>query len=318
MDELSSSIGGTRVSITLLYGPRYFAPLRYLALFARTLLLLALRGPDLVYAQSPPVFCPLASLLYCKAAGKRLFVDHHSVWRVKTIGGIVGKGIGFLEAFVASSAQLNSAPHGVWAKELKQMGARRVIVVHDFVDRNPFTRDQRLRERLAETPLVAIASHGGHPLERVETEVAAAVASKDVTLLITGPPSKLAGRLKDLPSDAKYLGMLPMDEYLRLKASVDFALNITDEPYTLSHVIFEYVASSLPVISSRQQVVEDVFHDSLFYVDGSSSGEVAEAVRRFSGDGALRDDYERRARAKQGELRALHAREVAELRDNLA
>ena len=30
-DELAGAIGAERVSITLLYGPRYFAPIRYLA-----------------------------------------------------------------------------------------------------------------------------------------------------------------------------------------------------------------------------------------------------------------------------------------------
>jgi glycosyltransferase involved in cell wall biosynthesis len=317
MDELSSAVGGIRVSITLLYGPRYFAPLRYVALFLRTLILLAVQRPDVVYAQNPPVFCPLASFLYCRVARKKLVIDHHSVWRVKTIGGVVGKGIGFLEAFVASSAHLNTAPHDVWAKELQRMGARSVLVVHDFVEKNPYTRDQQVREKYSETPMIAIAAHGGHPLERLETEVAAASDSKGTTLLITGPASKLARRLNDLPPNVKYLGMLSMDDYLRLKASADFALNITDEPFTLSHVIFEYIASSLPVISSRQQVVEDVFGDSLLYVEDSGREELRKAILRLSRDGTLREEYRLKARAKQEELQKLHAAEVAELRDCL-
>ena len=228
MDELSQTVGGTRVSITLLYGPRYFAPLRYLALFFRTLILLAVSRPDAVYAQNPPVFCPLTSLLYCRFAGKKLLVDHHSVWRTKTIGGVVGRGIGFLEAFVAAAADLNTAPHGVWARELSGMGASNVMVVHDFVERSPFTRDQAVRERYAKSSAIAIASHGGHPLERIEAEVGAASTLEDFTLLITGPPSKLANRLASLPPNVKYLGMLEMSDYLRLKASCDFALNVTD------------------------------------------------------------------------------------------
>ena len=303
------------MSITVLYGPRYFAPLRYVALFFRTLILLTIRRPDVVYAQNPPVFCPLTSLLYCRVARKKLVVDHHSVWRVKTIGGIIGRGIGFIEAFVASAAQLNTAPHGVWASELQRMGASRVLVVHDFVERNPFSRDQLTRERFAETSLIAIAAHGGHPLERLETEVAAASAAGGLTLLVTGPPSKLAGRLKDIPPNVKYLGMLPMADYLRLKASADFAINITDEPFTLSHVLFEYVASSLPVISSRQEVVEDVFRDSLIYVKNSGREDVSEAVRKLSADRNLRADFRERAKSKQEELERIHTSEVAELRN---
>ncbi len=317
MDELSAAAGGKRVSLTLLYGPRYFAPLRYLALFLRTLILLAVEAPDVVYAQSPPVFCPLSSLLYCKAAGKKLVVDHHSVWRVKTIGGALGKVIGFLESFVASSAALNTAPHNLWAKELVALGARMVLVVHDFVLQNPFERDQAVRAKYAGTPLIAIASHGGHPLERLETEVGAASQVREMTLLMTGPPSKLARRLENLPPNVRYLGMLPMEEYLRLKASCDFAVNITDEPYTLSHVIFEYVASSLPVVSSRQEVVEDTFGDSLVYVRDTSLGQVAARLSEISRDPGSLDVYKQRIKRTYDELRRLRDAETDGLRRSL-
>ena len=317
MDELSRAVGGKRVSITVLYGPRYFAPLRYVVLFLWTLILLTVQGPDVVYAQNPPVFCPLASLLYCRMARKRLVIDHHSVWRLKTIGGVVGKGIGFLESFVASSAYMNTTVHEDWAAELRKMSANQVLVVHDFVARNPKPRDQKVREKYAQTPIVAIASHGGHPLERLEAEVGAASTLKGVTLLVTGPPSKLAGRVHDLPSNVKFLGMLPMDEYLSLKASVDIALNITDEPYTLSHVIFEYMASSLPVLSSPQKVVRDLFGDSLLYADDSTRDAVAKKLQQLSGNAALLSEYRSRARTTHENLQQLHEIEVKELRARL-
>ncbi|TLX93750.1 MAG: glycosyltransferase family 4 protein, partial [Thaumarchaeota archaeon] len=99
MDELAEVVGGKRVSMTILYGPRYFAPLRYVTLFLKTLLLLLSERPGVVYAQNPPVFCPLTCLIYSRLAGKRLLVDHHSVWQLKTVGGLVGRVIGFLERF---------------------------------------------------------------------------------------------------------------------------------------------------------------------------------------------------------------------------
>jgi glycosyltransferase involved in cell wall biosynthesis len=86
-----------------------------------------------------------------------------------------------------------------------------------------------------------------------------------------------------------------MEEYLALKASSDFAVNITDEPYTLSHVIFEFVASSLPVISSKQGVVEDVFGDSLLYVDSSEPDEVAEKIELLASNPELLQTFRRRA-----------------------
>src|SRR6185437_1066595 len=47
-DELADAVGAERLSITFLYGPRYFAPIRYLVLFFRTLIVLATKRPDVI------------------------------------------------------------------------------------------------------------------------------------------------------------------------------------------------------------------------------------------------------------------------------
>ena len=295
-DELAEAVGAERVSITFLYGPRYFAPIRYVALFFKTLLILFQRRPDVVYAQNPPVFCSLTCLLYCGLTGKKLVVDHHSIWRIKTLGGgPVSRVIGFLEAVVSRAAQGNTAPHRFWAEKLTEMGATRVLVVHDFVERNPNVRDEALRRGFTELPVIAVCSHGGHPLERIETEASGVGQVGTVALLITGPREKLEHRLaeRDLPANVKYLGFLPRQTYESLKASADMAINITDEPFTLSHVLLEYAASSLPIVSSRQDVLEDFFGDALLYTDSSQADEVAAKVRLM-----LREDVRAEYRAR--------------------
>jgi glycosyltransferase involved in cell wall biosynthesis len=258
----------------------------------------------------------MTCLLYCRMTGTRLIIDHHSIWRVKTLGrGPLSKVIGLLEEVVSRAAYANTAPHTIWAEKLEEMGAQRVEVVHDFVERNPRARDDALRARLATQAVIAISSHGGHPLERMESEAAAVGAVPDVALLITGPKEKLTGRLSpsSLPPNVRYLGFMPREEYEKLKASADFALNITDEPYTLSHVILEFMASSLPVISSKQQVVEDLFGESLLYTDSSSPADVTRAVLSFRSP-ALRDEYRRRITARYEELMATRQEEVTRLR----
>lgn len=304
------------MSITLLYGPRYFAPIRYLALFFKTLVILSQKRPDVVYAQNPPVFCPLTCLLYCRFTGSRLVIDHHSIWRVKTLGkGSLSKVVGALEGVVSRAADGNTAPHSHWAEQLTSMGARNVLVVHDFVEPNPYPRDEALRREFASEPLIAIASHGGHPLERIEAEAAGVGMVGSVALLITGPRAKLEGRLSSsaLPRNVRYLGFLERETYERLKASVDFAINITDEPYTLSHVLLEFAASSLPIISSRQDVLEDFFGDSLLYADSSAPAEIAEKVRSFE-VASVRLDYRGRVERRYSELRSFWQAEITRLR----
>lgn len=319
-DELAEAVGAERVSITLLYGPRYFAPIRYVALFLRTLLILSRLKPDVVYAQNPPVFCPLTCLLYCRATGKKLVIDHHSVWRVKTLGGgPLSRMVGLLEGFVARSASGNTAPHKFWAEKLTAMGARNVLVVHDFVERNPYARDEALRRGFTSRPLVAVSSHGGHPLERIEAEASAVGRVDGVELLITGPVAKVGRRLSEgsLSENVRYLGFLPRKTYESLKASADFAINVTDEPLTLSHVLLEFAASSLPVVSSRQEVVQGFFGDSLLYTDSSDPAEIATKVRMMV-DPVVRDDYRGRIMRWYDSLSGSHDEEIRSLRSLLA
>jgi glycosyltransferase involved in cell wall biosynthesis len=321
-DELAEAVGAERASITLLYGPRYFAPIRYLALFFRTLLLLAQKRPDVVYAQNPPIFCPLTCLLYCRIAGARLVIDHHSIWSVKTLGGRspLSRGIAFLEGVVSRAADANTAPHSMWARMLMKMGARDVLVYHDYVPRNGRRPDEALRRRMAEGPILAISSHGGHPLERLEVEAAAVGLDREagVSLVISGPREKLERRFAalSLPPNVRYAGFLEREVYESLKASADFAINITDEPYTLSHVLFEFAASSLPMISSKEPVVEELFGDSLLYAD-STVEDVAEKVRQLC-SGQARAEWAARVGRKQGELAAMHEEEVSALRQLLS
>lgn len=311
-------LGAQRVSITVLYGPRYFAPVRYFALFFKTLVLLAQRRPEVIYAQNPPVFCPLTCLLYSRLAGAKLLIDHHSIWSVKTLGGRspLSKGIEFLEKVVSRAADANTAPHALWGRMLAKMGARGVLVYHDFVPDNPRPRDEALRREMGDGRLLAVASHGGHPLEGLEVEAAAVGKEREegVSLVVSGPKEKLERRFAamSLPPNVRYAGFLRREVYESLKASADFAINITDEPYTLSHVLFEFAASSLPIVSSKEEVVRELFGDSLLYADPDVD-DVAEKVKLMS-SGPARAGWAEKVRAKQKELSALHAREVEDLR----
>jgi glycosyltransferase involved in cell wall biosynthesis len=135
-------------------------------------------------------------------------------------------------------------------------------------------------------------------------------------LVVTGPEAKLKSRMSAILPKArvKYAGLLPTDEYLKLKASCDFALNITEEPYTLSHVIFEYVASGLPVISSRQAVVEGVFGDSVLYVDDSNPSTITSKVKDLLGSPSMLEAQREKAKVKFSELKSMRTEEITRLK----
>ncbi len=321
MDELAKAVGGQRKNIQLGYLPRYLAPLKYVLFFAMTQAFLFRQRPRIVYAQNPPVFCPMACIPYCKITHSRLVVDHHNIWSVKVFGGSrTSRPFRLLERLMGLFADVNTVPHSVWKDGLERLSYRRVIMVHDYVESNPYPRDEALRGRLSSSNTIGIASgHQGLPQERVEAEALAAEAVDGLTLVITGPPARLAPRIRALGElhNVRYLGYLRKGDYEKTKASCDFALNITDEPYTVNHVLFEYAAVPLPTISTRREVIEAVFGDALLYVDESGAASVAEKLRLLCSSPAMLQEYRARMAAKFSELSESRKSELSKLNDLL-
>ncbi len=322
MDELAQELGGERANLTFLFGPRYLAPLRYLILFFRTGILLLRRRPDIVYTQNPAIFCPLSCMPFCKIFGRKLVIDHHSVWSTKTLGrGFVGRTIRWLERYASSRANLNTTPHPVWAEELTELGARNVLTIYDFAETSKIERSESVRQNyLQGKKFLALAPHGGHPLERLEVEVqAAGTLGSIVVLLISGPEGKLARRIASLtlPDNVHYLGFIPKSNYLELVASLDVGLSITDEPFTVSHSLLEFAANRIPIISSNQSVVRELFGDSIIYVESSDPAKVSAALNFLMSDRDNLADYKRRIGEKQVELGAKRRAAVAELRKSV-
>ena len=174
--------------------------------------------PRVVFAQNPPVFCPLACVPYCKLTNTKLVVDHHNVWSVKVFGqSRLSSQFRALERLLAHSADVNTVPHSVWQNELLRLGAKRVLMVHDYVALNESARSQDVREHISKTGLIGVASgHQGYPQERIEAEALAAESVDGVTLAMTGPPQRLMPRIKKLANPAeRQVSRLPAEGRLR-------------------------------------------------------------------------------------------------------
>ncbi len=318
MEELSSEIPGKKAIFTVLYGHMYLAPLRYFFLFFKTIFLLVKERPDVVYAQNPSIFCPMSCLPYCWVRHKKLVIDHHAVWSMKTFSkGVLGKIIRSLEKYAVSKAYANTAPHPLWSIELEKLGAKNVLTVFDYVKESTVPRDDSVHAKYAQgNTFLALAPHGGHPLESIESEAQAAGSISSLTLLISGPPSKMQSRLSSIrfPSNVHYIGFLPKEEFEKLKASVDLGLCITEEPYTISHSLLEFAAVSIPTISSEQEAVKILFGDSLVYVKSSAAEEVRSKIESMLNNPEMRKEYSARIKKREQELEFQRAKEIEALR----
>jgi glycosyltransferase involved in cell wall biosynthesis len=246
-------------------------------------------------------------------------IDHHNVWSVKTFGTSALSGaFKVLEHLAVRAAFLNTVPHDYWRAVISEEFSGRVLTIHDCVEKNPFSRNETLRRRVAPSGLIGMAASLSFQ-ERVETEAMGIERVQGVTLAMTGPPEKLGPRLTLLGNlrRVKFLGYLPKTEYEELKASCDFGLNITDEPFTVNHTLFEYAAASLPIISTRNEAIEAVFGDSILYVERSDPGAVAEKVTTFVQASSALAEYRERISRRFEELTISGERERALLRSFL-
>jgi hypothetical protein len=320
MDALSSELNGERLYLSFRYGPSYLAPLRYVVLFFWTLILLAARNPDVVLSQNPPTICPLICLFYGKVFRKKVVIDHHAVWSVKTFGNSpLRKPIRLLELVTCRSAFANTTPHPIWSQQFQEMGGRRVLTIFDYVPTENPSVDASKRERFLDqnSKYLLLAPHGGHELERMENEITAVQNLPSVVLLVTGPPSKLSKRLNKikLPSNVRYLGFLPVSEYFEILDSTDIGLSISDEPFTISNCLLQFASRSIPAISSRQEAVVALFGDSLFYAVSSSSKDVEIAIKEMISEPSRMDEFRKTIALKQREFTAKHESAMKSLKE---
>ncbi len=317
MDNIAQLISGRRVTLTVLFGKKALAPLRYVALTIATVILLAVSRPRVVVAQNPPIFCPLACLIYTQIWRASLLVDHHSIWSKKSIRGLLGKLLAYLERFVAVKAEVNIVPHSIWAEEVSRMGVGSVLTLIDYVEPHASTEVSGYVPPVGGQYLyLVMAVHGGHPHERLESEIAAVKTLDDVALLLTGPPSKISRRVKSASHGVKnvfYLGILPRADYESVKRSVHFALSISDEYETIPHAVHEFASLGKPVIAVRNRALHGLFDDAILYAENSEPATVREAIVQLIGTpGALRK-HEEMLRRKYDELKEIRKKQESAL-----
>ena len=294
--EVGSLEGGRVVFLSILFGKKLAAPLRYALLALRTLALLGTERPKIVLAQNPPIFLPLLLVLAKPFYKFRLVVDHHAVWSMKTLRQpFLSQGIAVTESFVSKKADANMSPNNSWTRELQARGAKDAFTYHDFIPRSTITNGYHNRDSatllLPDHRFLIIAGHGGHPQELLEEEVAAIRGLEGYLLVITGKREKLADRITKLdpPSNVVYPGYLDDADYEALKRSADVALSLSTEINTVPHAIHEYLAYGIPTIVLKDSLLRSLFDNAIVEIDDARPETVRTALARITGDPTFRN-----------------------------
>ncbi len=182
--------------------------------------------------------------------------------------------------------------------------ADRVVAIQGGVDADRFRPDTAiggggLRSRLAvppEVPLIGLVSGfrvmKGHQT-MVEAAARLAAAGHRFRLLLIGQGALIA-RVRGLVEAAGLDGQVSIlgfvDDLPATMAALDVALYPALESDGMSRVLFEYLASGVPVVASRVGVVPEVLEDgrTALLVPAGEPEPLAAAIARLLNDAALR------------------------------
>ncbi len=291
--DLAALLNGRIVYLNVLFGRRWAAPLRYLFLALKTFRVLRRERPNGVFAQNPPIFCPLVVIAARRATSFKLIVDHHAVWSIKSIREpILSQIIAGLEKFVVKRADANITPNDNWTREFRTMGARNAFTYHDFLEKK--TSDKKvslsIKDRLPPHRFLVIAAHGGHPEELLEEEVAAVRGLSDYVLVITGRRDKIGQRLAklNLSGNVVYAGYLDQADYESLKRDADVALSLSKEPNTVPHALHEFLSYGTPTVVLKDDLLRSIFDGAIVEAQDPRPESIRDSLRKICEDSRFR------------------------------
>ncbi|MDY6866959.1 MAG: hypothetical protein SVT56_03505, partial [Chloroflexota bacterium] len=103
-----------------------YAPIKYILQSLRTLQVLFMERPDVVFIQSPPFVCSLVVYLYCFINGARFVLDHHSAsfatvwdWALP------------VQKFLARRAVTNIVTNQYWADIIQNSWSAKAFILID-------------------------------------------------------------------------------------------------------------------------------------------------------------------------------------------
>ena len=297
----------------MLFKVMSLAPFRYLLMAIKTFQKFCSEKPKVIIAQNPPVFLPLIGWIYCVLTGCKLIIDHHCIWSVKVIRHpVLHDVIKALEAFIVKRAKLNTSPHDVWTNMLRNFGRVNALTVIDYV----WAVNPRKMSRTAfcKTKYLVVYPGGSGVEERPDLAVKAVQELDEVTLVITGKKQYLKAVLSFESARIVFSGFVPRSDYYGILEASDVVLNLSEEPYTIPHFIYEAIALSKPVISSPDKAVQENFDSYLPILESINIKDVKTEIMDVLGN---LDLWTEKACLLQKKLRDKRETQIKILKDNI-
>jgi len=305
-ESLSKELGAKLYLIHYKFRRKIFAPFKYPLLFVITFLILLKEGSNVIFAQDPPVFCPLACLIYAKFFGKKLIIDAHTgVW------GGYWKKMWFLDKCIMKNAFLAVVTNRYLKDQLSSRGIRS-FVLEDKLPEFPLGKKQKMG-----TGFNVVVINTFSEDEPVEEVLEAARHLPTANFYVTGSLSYASSKfIRDKPENILYTDFLPEEEYVGLLRASDCIMVLTTRDHTMLCGAYEAVSVKKPLIASNWAALKNYFSKGTVYVNNTSA-DIVKAVKyamqnhkRMEKDikeleKNLREEWERRFRKLVNMIRNL-------------
>jgi len=318
MDEIATELKANlktkveRWDCNILFKVKCLAPFRYVLMMMLTLIKLSRTKPDIIIAQNPPIFLPITCWVYSLLAKNLLIIDHHCIWSEKAFQNLILKKIiANFEKFLITKVKLNLSPHDVWSKKLQILGGITKTNVQTLIDYVEEVSIKKVnKEKFCKTKYLIVYPGGTGAKERPEIAIEAIKKLNNITLVITGKKEYLKKVLDYESSKIIFSGFLPDEEYFGLMKEANCILNITDEPNTIPHFLYEVVAVSRPIISSLNKPIFQVFDNSIYMIQKNTPEQLTKAITYLL---ANEKEWTQKVRIIHSKLRERRQREIKKL-----
>lgn len=267
-ESLSKELGAKLYLIHYKFRQKIFAPFRYLLLSVRTFLVLLKERPNVIFAQDPPVFCPLVCLVFAKFFGKRLIIDAHTgVWRG------YWKKLWILDEWIMKNAFITVVTNKYLKDRLSSHNIES-FVLEDKLPEFPSGKKPKLRTGFN----VAVINTFSED-EPIEEILKAARRLPTTNFYITGSLSYADSKfIRNKPKNVLYTNFLPQEEYVGLLRASDCIMVLTTRDHTMLSGAYEAVSVRKPLITSNWPVLRNYFSKGAVYVNNTPAG-IMEAVK---------------------------------------
>ena len=257
--------------------------LRYLILSFKTIRIIYIERPFLVFSQNPSLVLPILLLIIQKYFKFKLVVDAHNAGLFPIEGKY--RILNFISRIVQRKAHLTVVTNSVLEKLVRQNKGK-VFILPDKIPYIP-KRKKLYLKGLHNFLLVSSFSLDEPLFEVID---AFRELPKTFYLYISGNFKKARIKQENIPDNVIFTGFIPDNEYEKLIQSVDAVINLTLRNNCLLCGAYESVSVLKPLILTDNSLLVNFFNKGSVYVENNKNAIKYGVLRTISENSLLKNE----------------------------